>query len=185
MLHGALNIYPQRRAMDRQATITEILDELTSYNPAKAMRNMRHWPGGRMSMVHLNVLFILEGDGPLPMSGLADAMDVSQASATGIVDRMEQRGLVERVRDVEDRRVVRVTITDEARRLIEGMARERREHLAQMFAEFSDEELAASLVSARAMRRSRELLHAQAHAPHDHAPDDHAPDDHPTQEPSR
>ena len=45
---------------------------------------------------------------------------------------MEQRGLVERQRDDEDRRVVRVALTDEGRRLIAGMAAERRDHLAQM-----------------------------------------------------
>ena len=39
------------------------------------------------------------------MSQLAEALDVSQASATGIVDRMEQRGLVSRQRNDEDRRV--------------------------------------------------------------------------------
>jgi len=94
------------------------------------------------------------------MHGLAEAMDVSQASATGIVDRMEQRGLVERGRDAEDRRVVRVAITDEGRRLVAGMANDRREHLAQMLAEFTDDELRAFLTGAVAMRRARERFHA-------------------------
>ena len=74
--------------MDRHATLERILDELSAHDPAQAMRSMRHWPGGQLSLVHLNVLFVLEADGPLPMRGLAEAMDVSQASATGIVDRM-------------------------------------------------------------------------------------------------
>ena len=151
--------------MDRQATLTHILDELVSHSPAQAMHNMRHWPGGRLSLVHLNVLFILEADGPLPMRGLAEAMDVSQASATGIVDRMEQRGLVERQRDDEDRRVVRVAITDEGLQLVASMANERREHLVQMLGEFTDDELAAFLTGALAMRRARERLYAAAHDP--------------------
>jgi DNA-binding MarR family transcriptional regulator len=157
--------------MDRQATLTRILDELSSHSPTQAMRNMRHWPGGRLSLVHLNVLFILEADGPLPMRGLAEAMDVSQASATGIVDRMEQRGLVERQRDDEDRRVVRVAITDEGLRLVAGMANERREHLVQMLGEFTDDELAAFLTGALAMRRVRERLHAAHAAAHEPAAD--------------
>jgi DNA-binding MarR family transcriptional regulator len=146
--------------MDRQATLSRILDELSSHNPAQAMHAMRHWPGGRLSLVHLNVLLILEADGALPMRVLAQAMDVSQASATGIVDRMEQRGLVERQRDAADRRIVRVAITDEGRRLVAGMANERREHLAQMLAEFTDDELRAFLIGAIAMRRARERFHA-------------------------
>jgi len=157
--------------MDRQHLAAEILDELATYSPTKSMRLMRHWPGGRLSLVHLNVLFILEGDGPLPMRGLAEAMDVSQASATGIVDRMEQRGLVERQRDEADRRIIRVAVTDEGHRLVEGMAAQRRDHLARMLDEMTDEELAAYLVGVRAMRRIREQLHDELHAGGDPAPD--------------
>jgi DNA-binding MarR family transcriptional regulator len=160
MLHVALTIYSLRRTMDRQARITEIIEQIGTPNPSDAMKAMRHWPGGRLSLVHLNVLFVMQAEGPMPMRALAESMDVSQASATGIVDRMEQRGLVERQRDGEDRRVVRVAITDEGRKLIAGMAQERREHLAQMLDQMTDEELDAFLVGAKAMRRVRAALHA-------------------------
>jgi DNA-binding MarR family transcriptional regulator len=148
--------------MDRQALLHQILDEVGTHNPADAMRAMRHWKGGKLSLVHLNVLFVLDADGPLPMGGLAEAMDVSQASATGIVDRMEQRGLVERQRDAEDRRVVRVAISDQGRRLIAGMADQRREHLLALLADLTDDELQAFLTGASAMRRARERLHPPA-----------------------
>ena len=149
--------------MDRQTLLRELLDELAAHSPAAAMRHMRHWPGGRLSLVHVNVLAILELDGPLTMRGLAEAMDVSQASATGIVDRMEQRGLVERQRDDEDRRVVRVALTEEGRRLIAGMTAERRDHLAAMLDSLTDEELAGFLLGSRAMRRARDRFHAGQH----------------------
>jgi DNA-binding MarR family transcriptional regulator len=42
------------------------------------------------------------------MSRLADLLDVSFSNATGLIDRMEERGLVERVRVPEDRRIVLV-----------------------------------------------------------------------------
>ena len=132
--------------MDRQATLTELLAELAAHNPAAAMRYMRHWPSGPLSLVHLNVLAVLDIDGALPMRGLAETLDVSQASATGIVDRMEQRGIVERQRADGDRRVVRVALTDEGRRLIAGMAAERREHLTLMLDQLTDEELGAFLL---------------------------------------
>ena len=44
------------------------------------------------------------------MSRLAELLDVSFSNATGIVDRMAERGLVERVRVPDDRRVVLVRI---------------------------------------------------------------------------
>lgn len=53
--------------------------------------------------------------GPLRMSDLASRAQTSQASLTGIVDRLEERGLVGRVRSAEDRRVVEVAMTDTGR----------------------------------------------------------------------
>jgi 4'-phosphopantetheinyl transferase len=145
--------------VNRQAVLAELLDELAAQSPAAAMRHMRHWPGGALSLVHLNVLAVLDIDGPLPMRGLAEMLDVSQASATGIVDRMEQRGLVERHRGGDDRRVVRVALTDEGRSLIAGMATERREHLAMMLGQLTDNELESLLTGARALHCARERFH--------------------------
>ncbi len=111
----------------------------------------------------MHVLLVLEADGPVPMRVLAEGLDVSQASATGIVDRMEQRGLVERHRDDEDRRVVRVALTEEGRTMIGTLAADRREKIALLLDDLTDEELQGFLLGARAMRRSRERHHA-AHA---------------------
>ena len=145
--------------MDRATLLSELLDEFAAHSPAAAMRHMRQWPGGALSLVHVNVLAVLDIDGPMPMGGLAEALDVSQASATGIVDRMEQRGLVERRRIDEDRRVVRVALTDEGRRLIAGMAAERREHLAAMLETLTDAELEGFVLGSRALHRARARLH--------------------------
>ena len=63
-----------------------------------------------VSMTHMHVMWLLQHHGDLTMSRLADLMDVSLSNATGIVDRMEERGLVERGRVPDDRRVVLVRI---------------------------------------------------------------------------
>ena len=68
-----------------------------------------------LSMGHLHAMSLLEGHGEMPMSGLADSLDVSLSNTTGLVDRMEERGLVERHRVPDDRRVVMVRITDKGR----------------------------------------------------------------------
>src|SRR5689334_22743475 len=59
-----------------------------------------------ISMTHLHILWVLEHHGDLTMSRLAEMLDVSFSNATGLIDRMEERGLVERVRVPDDRRVV-------------------------------------------------------------------------------
>ena len=63
-----------------------------------------------VSMTHMHVMWLLQHHGDLPMSRVAELLDVSFSNATGIVDRMEERGLVERVRVPDDRRVVLVRI---------------------------------------------------------------------------
>jgi len=63
-----------------------------------------------VSMTHMHVMWLLQHHGDLAMSRLAELMDVSFSNATGIVDRMAERGLVERVRVPDDRRVVLVRI---------------------------------------------------------------------------
>jgi DNA-binding MarR family transcriptional regulator len=63
-----------------------------------------------VSMTHMHVMWLLQHHGDLSMSRLAELLDVSFSNATGIVDRMEERELVERVRVPDDRRVVLVRI---------------------------------------------------------------------------
>ena len=43
-------------------------------------------------MTHLHALTMLQHHGPLTMSRLAEMLDVSPSNATGIVDRLEDRG---------------------------------------------------------------------------------------------
>jgi DNA-binding MarR family transcriptional regulator len=49
-------------------------------------------------------------DGPLTMGELARRCGITEKTITGIVDRMERLGLFQRVRDLVDRRVVRVQL---------------------------------------------------------------------------
>jgi DNA-binding MarR family transcriptional regulator len=64
-----------------------------------------------VSMTNLHVMGLLSHHGEMPMSKLADLLDVSLSNATGLIDRMEERGFVERIRVPDDRRVVLVRLT--------------------------------------------------------------------------
>jgi DNA-binding MarR family transcriptional regulator len=59
-----------------------------------------------ISMTQIHVLRQLEQHGTMSMSRIADVLDVSLSNATGIIDRMAEHGLVERIRPPDDRRVV-------------------------------------------------------------------------------
>ncbi len=55
--------------------------------------------------------------GGMPFSNIGEKMMVTVSNLTGIVDRLEEKGLVTRVRDLRDRRVVRVMLTDKGAKL--------------------------------------------------------------------
>ena len=58
------------------------------------------------------VLAILEADGPMPISALAEAAGSANSTISGVVDRLEKMDLVQRVRSDTDRRVIYVSTTD-------------------------------------------------------------------------
>lgn len=123
----------------------------------RGMGAMRHHHGEAISLIHLHVLGVIDRAGAPPsMRSLAEAIDASPASATGIVDRMERRGLVLRQRDEADRRIVRVEVTQAGRDLLDSFAAERRETLAALLDDLSTSELDGFLRGVRALRRARE-----------------------------
>ncbi|MFJ8104925.1 MarR family winged helix-turn-helix transcriptional regulator [Streptomyces sp. NPDC096132] len=58
---------------------------------------------------------------PLPMRKLAQKLKCEPSNVTGIVDRLESRGLVERRPDPADRRVKLAAATEEGRRVAKGL----------------------------------------------------------------
>ena len=137
---------------------------MTSWGPRERAGAFKHWLRGSLSLVHLHVLTVLQVRGTLPMSRLADELDVSVASLTGIIDRMEARGLVERRREPDDRRVIVVHRTDSGDAVFGEMAAERRKHLEALFDRMTDEELESFLVGLRALRRVRSEAMAETHS---------------------
>ena len=65
----------------------------------------------RLSPPQVHALRLLEPDQPLPMGRLACALGCDASNVTGIVDRLEQRGLIERRPSARDRRVKVLVVT--------------------------------------------------------------------------
>jgi len=66
-----------------------------------------------------NILRILRGEGkPLPSLEIADRMIQVVPAITGLIDRLQEAGMVTRRRCETDRRVVYVDLTDKARSLL-------------------------------------------------------------------
>ena len=114
------------------ATVDPLIDSIVG-ELHRMIGSLRCAGTGRMvkagiSMTHLHILWVLEHHGDLTMSRLAEMLDVSFSNATGLIDRMEERGLIERVRVPDDRRVVIVRASEQGARIrdeIEALKQDR------------------------------------------------------------
>ncbi len=115
-----------------------------------------------VSMGHLHAMALLERHGRLSMSRFAELLDVSLSNVTGLVDRMEERGLVERIRVPDDRRVVLVELTDYGRRLLEETDLLRDDLLVRVLGQLEPEHRAALAVAVARLRDAVRGLAAEA-----------------------
>src|SRR5918912_913731 len=75
-----------------------------------------------LSPPQVRALGVLDPERPVPMSELAQALHCDNSNVTGIVDRLEDRGLVERRSASHDRRVKMLVVTERGTRLRERLA---------------------------------------------------------------
>ena len=91
--------------------VDQILDQLAPLIARQRKAVVQAGCYRQISSTHLHVLYVLVGGEAMTMSRLADQLDVSLPNVTGIVERMVERGLVERTHREDDRRIVGVRIT--------------------------------------------------------------------------
>ncbi|MBQ1543844.1 MarR family transcriptional regulator [Caulobacter sp. CCUG 60055] len=115
---------------------------------ASGQRRVQRWVeaemarDGGLTAAQSGVLFVLAGSDGALIGEAAEAVDIAPSAMTGLVDRMERAGLVERRPDAADGRAQRLWLTDRGR---EALARTRAgvEALNRRLAEdFSEADLA-------------------------------------------
>jgi DNA-binding MarR family transcriptional regulator len=80
-------------------------------------------------------------DGDMTIGELSNKMFLACSTTTDLVDRMEKNLLVERVKDPNDRRVVRIHLLAEGERIIEEVINKRQLYLKEVLVNFSLEEI--------------------------------------------
>ncbi|WP_419881860.1 MarR family winged helix-turn-helix transcriptional regulator [Peribacillus sp. B-H-3] len=85
----------------------------------------------------------LSEDGDMTIGELSNKMFLAFSTTTDLVDRMEKNELVQRVKDEKDRRVVRIHLLDEGKRIIDEVIEKRQDYLRDLLIDFSDSEVAS------------------------------------------
>ncbi|MBD8037409.1 MULTISPECIES: MarR family winged helix-turn-helix transcriptional regulator [Solibacillus] len=82
----------------------------------------------------------LHESGDMTIGDLSTKMYLAFSTTTDLVDRMEKNELVQRVRDENDRRVVRIHLLSEGERIIQEVILKRQDYLRDITEEFNEEE---------------------------------------------
>ena len=103
-------------ALDRKAILDRIVEAII-YLQTESRRLAREQAAHHdLTPTQLTVVKLLDTIGDLSLSALSDRIRANNSTVTGIIDRMERDGLVERMRDLKDRRVWLIRLTDRGRK---------------------------------------------------------------------
>jgi DNA-binding MarR family transcriptional regulator len=160
------------QAASQAASVDQIVAELSPIISGQRRSWAMRCQARGVSMMHFQLISLLNGEGPLPMSRLAELLDITYPNASGLVSRLEERGLVEREHAVDDRRVVLARATDAARSLLDDLETDRLARLTNLIDAMTAEEREIVHRSVTAFRAATERLtdtqsaHSLEH-PHD------------------
>jgi DNA-binding MarR family transcriptional regulator len=108
------------KQMDPAAEAWALIWQIVQANKPRMVRLAQELD---LAPMQLHALRILEPGKEVPMRALAQSLFCDPSNVTGIVDRLEARGLIKRREADHDRRVKILTITDQGRLMRERATR--------------------------------------------------------------
>lgn len=123
--------------LDRAETLKHLLAEIGRLRPLRdPISSLAH----DLTPPQVHTLMWLGWDGPLPQHGIAHRVGCAQPTVTGVIDRLEKMGFVERERDADDRRVVRVRLSESGKNAYEQFNAVFTEKLVWVFSALPEED---------------------------------------------
>jgi len=129
-----------------RAELAQTLRELT-------LSFLRDAPRHDLSRAAAGTLSVLDRLGPQRITALAEREAVSQPSMTGLVQRLESLGYVERSADPEDGRASLVSVTAKGVEALEARRRVHDEVIEARLAELSEDDLRALAAAVPAIQQ--------------------------------
>jgi DNA-binding MarR family transcriptional regulator len=87
-----------------------------------------------------NALLTLKDHPSITMGELCEKLFLACSTATDLIDRMEKNGFLERNRDAQDRRVIRLSISEKGKQAISEVIVARRRYVASILEKLTEEE---------------------------------------------
>lgn len=126
----------------RKQELTERFIELVEQiNQCMHSRPLEEWPDLELTIPQIKTLTLLRHQGPQRMGSIATYLGSTLSSSTSIIDRLVDKGLVERVPDPDDRRVVICQLTPRGQEATEQFWRIGRTRVVELTERLDIEEL--------------------------------------------
>ena len=130
---------------------------LTSTVDSLVARVSQRGAHGNLTPSQFGALQALYYLGTMCHNELADKILKSSGNLTLVIDNLEKNGLVKRVRDTQDRRMVKVHLTEEGQRLIEELLPAYAENVFQELEALTPEEQEILVKICRKLNRSEDV----------------------------
>lgn len=172
-------MHETRSRPEHIASIDNLIRQITWQSHKQLLQTLSR-PEIGLTMPQMVTLFAIRGVGTCRMSELAEITQQSAGTLTGIVDRLIEDNLVGRVRDLDDRRVVQVTLTPQGEERLCRVEQARREDMERMLHHFQHDQLIElDALLAMLLGGIHDLLNGDALALH-HSNGASAPDHYPS-----
>lgn len=115
------------RLTDAMLSTSRVLVAIAAHSLAESSESL--------TLPQHRALVVLHSRGPQSVQELATALRVAPSSATRLCDRLVSKGLIHRTPASDDRREVRLSVSDEGARIVGAVSRRRRRELRRVVGE--------------------------------------------------
>jgi len=135
------------------STGRKIFDLLNEVNSSFHKNLEEYFAKWSLTASQILVLTLLDKHEDMKISEIAARMGFADSNISGIVDRLENAGFVGRTRSTEDRRIVKVSLTDKALELKKEFDLSIEEYFNQFLKRTSQEELDSMVINLEKLKQ--------------------------------
>jgi DNA-binding MarR family transcriptional regulator len=121
----------------------QVIELLFIYSHEMQRTTATEWWSLELTMAQVKVLFTLAFEGQATIGKIAETLGVGPPTASHLVDRLVQAGLVERVEQSTDRRYILASLTSQGETMVRRLRQGRIDRLHSWLAQLDEQDVAA------------------------------------------
>ncbi len=141
----------------RETLIERFVESVDFLHRQVRIDRLNEWQQIDLTIPQVKTLFLLENTGPSRMGSIAAALGIAVSATTTVVDRLVERGLVMRLSDPKDRRVVICELTEQGREAAENFWQIGRERVRAALEHLTTDQLISLVPSLETLCQAAQL----------------------------